>query len=174
MTRVIGLATLGVAAYMAWSAKKAGAGAPAMGERIAPEEARAIIDRLNQTEFSGWFKSAEVLAVIEIESSFRPRAYRAEPQIEDASLGLMQVLGRVAADRGYAGPPDGLFNPETNIRVGMRHLKWTWDYLRRRLGRNPSEDEWIGGYNAGVGNVLRGRWVAGYVEKWRIAKGRYE
>ncbi len=129
-----------------------------------------LVQAINANEFGGWFDVADVLAVIQIESSFRPNAYRAEPQIGDASYGLMQVLSTTAADRGYDGPPEGLFDPETNIRVGMAHLKWSWDYLARRMGSAPSRSLWIGSYNAGVGNALKGYTPWGYVAKFEAAR----
>lgn len=117
------------------------------------------------------FAAADVLAIIEIESSFRPAAYRAEPQIGDGSYGLMQILYSTAKDRGYAGAPAGLFDPETNIRLGIAHLAWGRDYLAR-FGA-VAEAQWVGAYNAGVGNVRKGYIPAGYVAKWRNARARW-
>lgn len=130
-----------------------------------------IVGRLNASEFGGWFDVADVMAVIQIESSFDAMAYRAEPQISDASRGLMQVLLMVARDRGYHGEPEGLFDPETNIRVGMAHLKWSYDYLARRGA--VSEMQWISSYNAGVGFVSRGGIRADYFAKWQAARSTW-
>lgn len=141
----------------------AGAGADVVG----------LVRAINDSEFGGWFSVPDVLAVIQIESSFRPSAYRAEPQIGDASYGLMQILSRSAADRGYDGPPEGLFDPETNIRYGMAHLKWSWDYLARRLGAAPSRAVWIGSYNAGVGNAVKGYTPWAYVAKFEVARAMW-
>lgn len=183
-TDLIGVIALGTAAIVLWKQKKARAEAmPDAGAagprdpnwRITVAEAREIVARVNEWVYFGWFKPAEVLAIIEIESSFRPWAVRQEPQIGDASLGLMQLLSTTAADRGFRGNPESLLEPEINIRFGMAHLKWSWDYIAGQLGRDPTEDEWIGSYNAGVGNVVRKGFIpAGYVQKWRAAKGRYE
>lgn len=140
---------------------------------VAPLGIVGLVTAINDAEFGGWFAVADVLAVIEIESSFNPRAYRAEPQINDASYGLMQVLATTAADRGYRGPVEGLFDPETNIRLGMRQLKWSWDYLNRKRGVPPSVAEWIGSYNAGVGNALKGFTPWAYVQKWKVARDRW-
>ncbi|WP_168185872.1 lytic transglycosylase domain-containing protein [Magnetospirillum sp. ME-1] len=130
----------------------------------------AMVRAINEAEFGGWFDIADVLAVIQIESSFRPGAYRAEPQINDASYGLMQILSRTAADRGYDGPPEGLYDPETNILFGMRHLRWSWDYLARRMGSAPPRSLWIGSYNAGVGNAMKGYTPYAYVMKFEAAR----
>lgn len=63
-----------------------------------------------------------VRAVIETESSWKPMAYRAEPQINDASYGLMQLLMRTANGLGYSGEPEGLYNPAINIDLGTKLL----------------------------------------------------
>ena len=63
---------------------------------------------------------AWVEGVIQTESGWNPQAYRAEPQIHDASYGLMQVLYSTARGLGYTGSPDGLFDPDTNIQLGTK------------------------------------------------------
>lgn len=80
---------------------------------------------------------ALVLAVMQQESGGDPYAYRAEPQISDASRGLMQLLSRTARALGYGGdfaPSDpvviqgrafaltGLWEPATNIGLGAKLL----------------------------------------------------
>lgn len=132
-----------------------------------------LIDRINAEDHGGWFDPFDVLAVIEIESAFDPGAYRAEPSLGDASRGLMQILLSTARDRGYGGPADGLFDPEVNLRVGMAHLRWGYEYLEARMGERPALDQWIGAYNAGVGAVLRGFLPLTYVRRWKAARRRY-
>jgi soluble lytic murein transglycosylase-like protein len=73
-----------------------------------------------------------IKAVIGVESSYNPRAYRAEPRINDASYGLMQLLYRTAVGLGYAGEPEGLFDPGINIDLGSKFL----GQLRARHGDN--------------------------------------
>lgn len=63
-----------------------------------------------------------IRGVIQTESSFNPNAYRAEPQINDASYGLMQLLYKTAQGLGYVGDPNGLFDPDTNIMLGTKLL----------------------------------------------------
>lgn len=63
-----------------------------------------------------------IASVIQTESSGDPNAYRAEPQISDASYGLMQLLGSTAQALGYSGDPSGLFDPDTNIMFGTKLL----------------------------------------------------
>lgn len=119
---------------------------------------REIVDRVN-AELGGWHDPREVMALIETESSFNPRAVSFA-----GAYGLMQLLPSTAADMGYSGPAEGLFDPETNIRLGMRYLIWCWNYLAQRLGRDPTQAEWLSAYNGGVGNVLKGWRNSGYVD----------
>ncbi len=85
-----------------------------------------------------------VKAVVAAESSFDPRAYRAEPQINDASWGLMQTLYATARDMGYQGAPEGLFDPATSIEYGTRYLK---RQLIRYSGDTPRA---VAAYNSGT------------------------
>lgn len=71
-----------------------------------------------------------IRAVIATESNWDPNAFRAEPAINDASRGLMQVLLKTARGLGYTGAADGLFDPATSIDLGSKLL----GDLRRRYG----------------------------------------
>lgn len=71
-----------------------------------------------------------IKAFIMTESSGDPNAFRAEPKINDASYGLMQLLYRTAQGLGYSGDASGLFDPAVNIDLGT-HLIADW---RRSLG----------------------------------------
>ncbi len=87
---------------------------------------------------------ALIKAVIAQESGFDPYAVRLEPKLQDASRGLMQVLLRTAQWLGYAGPPSGLFDPETNLLWGSKYLAW-------QLGRyGGSAADAAAAYNAGT------------------------
>lgn len=76
-----------------------------------------------------------VLAVMDKESQGNPKAYRAEPAINDGSIGLMQMLLRTAKGVGYPGVAgsasnlSGLFDPPTNIHFAVRHLTGLWKQL---------------------------------------------
>jgi soluble lytic murein transglycosylase-like protein len=56
-------------------------------------------------------------AVISVESNYRSNARGAAGEI-----GLMQVKLSTARMMGYSGSAKGLYNPETNIRYGMKYL----------------------------------------------------
>lgn len=50
-----------------------------------------------------------------------PKEYRSN-NLAYTSLGLMQVLPGTAYWLGYEGPPEGLYDPETNIYYGTKFL----------------------------------------------------
>ncbi len=83
-----------------------------------------------------------VKGVIAQESKFNPRAVRGEPQLGDASMGLMQILLATAKGLGHRGTADELFNPAVNIPLGTKYLA----QLYRRAGDWPAA---ISAYNGG-------------------------
>ena len=82
---------------------------------------------------------ALVKAVIAHESRFVPTAIRGEPQLNDASRGLMQLLFATAQGLGFNGQADALFNPGVNIPLGIR-------YLAEQLAR--AGGDWAGAVSA--------------------------
>lgn len=56
-------------------------------------------------------------AVVRIESNFRPDA-----RGRAGEIGLMQIKPSTARMMGYSGGAKGLYDPETNIRWGMKYL----------------------------------------------------
>ena len=56
-------------------------------------------------------------AVISVESNYRPNIRGSAGEI-----GLMQIKPATARMMGYTGNTKGLFNPETNIKYGMKYL----------------------------------------------------
>ncbi|WP_416064196.1 lytic transglycosylase domain-containing protein [Rhizobium sp. ZK1] len=61
-------------------------------------------------------------AVIRIESNFNPMARGSHGEI-----GLMQIKPATARMMGYSGSAKGLFDPETNIKYGMKYLATAHD-----------------------------------------------
>ncbi|MEM1365662.1 MAG: lytic transglycosylase domain-containing protein [Pseudomonadota bacterium] len=57
------------------------------------------------------------LAVVQVESSFNPKARGAAGEV-----GLMQIKPATARGMGYSGSVKSLYNPETNIKWGMKYL----------------------------------------------------
>jgi soluble lytic murein transglycosylase-like protein len=56
-------------------------------------------------------------AVIRVESNYRPNVTGRAGEI-----GLMQIKPATARMMGYSGSAKGLYDPETNIRYGMKYL----------------------------------------------------
>jgi soluble lytic murein transglycosylase-like protein len=89
---------------------------------------------------------ALIKGIIAQESNFVARAYRAEPQINDASYGLMQLLYQTAKGMGYTGTAQGLFDPATNIQYGAAFLS---DLIRQSDNAGYGVESAISAYNAG-------------------------
>ncbi|MBB3381870.1 lytic transglycosylase domain-containing protein [Rhizobium sp. WW22] len=79
-------------------------------------------------------------AVIRIESNFNPKTRGSAGEI-----GLMQIKPATAKLMGYTGRAQGLYDPETNIKFGMKYLAMAQD-----LGGGPTCNT-ILKYNAGHG-----------------------
>ena len=79
-------------------------------------------------------------AVVQIESNFNPRTRGSAGEI-----GLMQLKPATARLMGYSGSTKGLYDPETNIKFGMKYLAMAQD-----LGGGPTCNT-ILKYNAGHG-----------------------
>ncbi|MDX3925061.1 MAG: lytic transglycosylase domain-containing protein [Shinella sp.] len=79
-------------------------------------------------------------AVVRIESNFNPRARGSAGEI-----GLMQIKPATARMMGYSGSAKGLYDPETNIKFGMKYLA-----LAHQLGGGTTCGT-ILKYNAGHG-----------------------
>lgn len=164
-----------------------GATASAFQENLAPippqikptvkQEAARLVALYDQNSFGGFFSSGgrshvDVLAVFQIESNFEPGAIRrndGNAYPDDHAMGIGQVLISTARDYQITNPND-LLSLETGVFVAMQHLKWSFDFLAGRMKRPPTYSEWIGSYNAGVGNALKGFFNAAYVAKHRAAK----
>lgn len=94
--------------------------APAPDQAEAPDESaiRAIVRR--EAESRGM--PAEIAeAVVSVESAYNPRAVGGVGEI-----GLMQVLPSTARMLGFSEPLPKLFDPETNIKYGVRYLGQAW------------------------------------------------
>lgn len=56
-------------------------------------------------------------AVVRVESNYRPNA-----RGKAGEIGLMQIKPATARMMGYSGSAKGLYDPDTNIRYGMKYL----------------------------------------------------
>jgi len=79
------------------------------------------------------------------ESDFRQDVVREEPQINDASIGVMQVLVKTAQwiMKDTSIDRSRLMQPQYNIRVGARYIKYQLDRY------NGDVKKAIAAYNAG-------------------------
>ena len=109
-------------------------------------------------------------AIIGTESSFNPRAYRAEPSINDASYGLMQLLVRTARSLGFDGTTEELFDPEVNIMLGAKLIG---EELLPRCG--ATFEAVYSAYNSGsCGKYLSSSEVARNVERALVWLGQVQ
>lgn len=60
-------------------------------------------------------------AVVRIESNFNPRATGRQREV-----GLMQIKYETARGIGFAGTREQLYDPDTNLRWGMKYLGMAW------------------------------------------------
>lgn len=116
-----------------------------------PRQVKATIDR-----FAGQYRLDLDLvhALINAES-----AYNAHAVSHAGAVGLMQVMPATGADYGVMSV-DALFDPETNLHTGMRHLK-------RLLDKYDSIGQAVMAYNAGEGALERSGGFVSYPETQR-------
>lgn len=96
-------------------------------------------------------------AVIKIESNYRPNIVGSAGEI-----GLMQIKPATARMMGYSGSVKGLFNPDTNIKYGMKYLA-----MARGLGGGTTCGT-ILKYNAGHGATRMNPISAAYCSKVKV------
>ena len=88
--------------------------------------------------------SKVIFATIMTESNGNTYAKRSEPQINDASYGLGQILFGTAKGLDYNGKPEGLYDPETNIDlIGKYHRRTVEKYGELNV------NQLVTAYNAG-------------------------
>jgi hypothetical protein len=116
--------------------------------RLDRREVVRMIDRLSREH---GLEQPLVHSLVGAESAYDP--YAVSPM---GAVGLMQIMPATAADYGV-NSVDLLFDPEINLRVGMRHLK-------RLLGKYRSIGHAVTAYNAGEGALERGNGVVTYPE----------
>jgi membrane-bound lytic murein transglycosylase F len=94
-----------------------------------------------------------VTSMIAAESSFKIDAVS-----NKGAVGLMQVLPAVAHEHGVTNISD----PETNIRIGIKHFKHYFDTFK---GKTPDDTLKISlaAYNAGIAHVLDAQKLAIYM-----------
>lgn len=117
---------------------------------------RALVER-NATEFR--VDPNLVMAMIEVESAFNPRAVSPA-----RAIGLMQIVpdqgGRDAAaicsDLDWPLPPESYFNPEVNVRLGCAYIhQLQYNHFKGVRDARSRLYMTIAAYNGGSANVAR-------------------
>lgn len=93
----------------------------------------AIVAKVKSHARKAGVPVSTALAVVRQESGFRPHVTGAAGEI-----GLMQLKCQTARGMGFSGSCKALYNPDTNLRYGMK-------YLRKALNRGS-----VAYYNAGI------------------------
>ena len=106
-------------------------------------------DLINQVAMEEGVDPGLIRAIIQVESNFDRHAISAK-----GAQGLMQLMPDTA--ERYA--VTNVFDPETNIRAGVRYLRSLHDRFPSQLGLA------LAAYNAGMGAVLRHNGIPPYLE----------
>jgi len=102
-------------------------------KEVPAKEVRVFLDRIKdyegfieeETSSSNISAYADTIrALIWRESSGNTNAERYEGEKWGWSTGLMQLLLTTAEQMGYKGDRNGLFNPATNIKYGVKYFAW--------------------------------------------------
>lgn len=152
---------------------------------LSPAGSAAGVRRLSRSEITAlagntvaaYFPAVDpkmLVAIAQVESNGYVRAFRNEPQIADASAGLMQTLLGTAQwmwDTGYTAAgnrPDRyelLFDPAVSMYYAAAFI----NTLRSWAGQSRSEEFIVRAYNGGPGNAMSGA-TAPYWQKYLNAK----
>jgi soluble lytic murein transglycosylase-like protein len=84
-----------------------------------PYDQNAFDDLISESAAAYSVPPDWIKAVIGTESGFNPNAHNASDP-GGGAFGLMQVLYSTAVGLGYEGDPEGLYDPETNIDLGVK------------------------------------------------------
>jgi hypothetical protein len=129
------------------------------------------------------WQTAEIMALIEVESGFRPHAVGSARRLgTNFTYGLLQLPVACARLVGFNQMERALLVPETNVRVGVQYLDHLWDYLADNLSRVPELYECISAFSFGQVETLRfiQRYHADgvipdapYFSRWAVAHARW-
>lgn len=117
-----------------------------------PPSRKQLKPLISKMATSHGIERALALAVIKAESNYNAHAVSTA-----GAVGLMQLMPATAADYGVTST-HALFDPKTNLRAGMRHLKRLLRKYKGDLGRV------VMAYNAGEGIVDRTNGFVTYPE----------
>jgi soluble lytic murein transglycosylase-like protein len=129
---------------------------------VPSEKPRSLRDLAAEAARRHGVDPALVLAVVDVESAFRPNAVSPK-----GAQGLMQLMPRTAAELGVSDP----FDPAQNVDGGARHLR------ALLTSHNGDLEKALAAYNAGSDAVRRHGGVPPYPETRdyvRKVLGRYQ
>lgn len=114
---------------------------------------------------------ALILGLIRTESAFNPRAFSRRPDGTPMACGLMQLIPTQAARDAHRAlyksdkivKPEFLYNPETNIKMGVwyiNNLKRWWlsrekKWYKKNSSKRKIEYYVISSYNQGMGTIRK-------------------
>jgi soluble lytic murein transglycosylase-like protein len=104
---------------------------------------KSLLPLVNEASAKYIVPVALILAHMKQESNFDAYAIRYEPAINDASIGLMQVLVNTAKTIDSTATLSKLYDKRYNIGIGTQ-------YIRKQLDRYSDIKDAIAAYNAGT------------------------
>lgn len=132
---------------------------------LSQEFASRIVRLAKQNEYPDFPKVEDILAIIEIESSYRPEA------IYMGCYGLMMIQKKShmskLADEYTNGNKGGILNPEVNISIGAKVLNEYFNILNR--DKKATTLAW----NSGVGNYQKKRYNIKYYLSYQEKVKKY-
>lgn len=128
---------------------------------VDPKAADEIIRVAHQHEHSDFPTAEDILAVIGVESKFKPKAVSQLKR--DPAIGLMQIRPGV-----WKISKQELLNIEKNIEHGARILRKYYEQL------NKKEDAALQAYNIGITAYLKGKKNPRYLSKVKTERAQYE
>ena len=131
--------------------------------RVVPGKPLSPYDKLvQQSALQHDFDWRLIVAQMWQESNFNPKAVSPV-----GAQGLLQVMPRTGEDMGFPPP---LFDPEKNLKAGVKYMNWVRDRFKEPLP--ASEELWftLASYNAGLGHLLDAQRLAKHLgldpNKW--------
>lgn len=102
-----------------WSGLTTAAAAP-VATAIATNHSH-IITLIDKHAAANGIPAAFARAIVRIESNFNPRATGRQREV-----GLMQIKYETARGIGFTGTREELYDPDTNLKWGMKYLAMSW------------------------------------------------
>lgn len=98
----------------------------AVAPAAAPAGNTAVLALIEKHAAANGLPAAFARAIVRIESNFNPRATGSQREV-----GLMQIKFETARGIGFTGTREELYDPDTNLKWGMKYLGMSW-----KLGGN--------------------------------------